>query len=61
MGLNDQLISNQITCHCGSQSPLSESWDTVQEWWRRHGFGQKCGGGGGREVKRSEREEIVLR
>jgi hypothetical protein len=37
------LISNQIHCHCGKSSKESASWWAVQNWWREHGFGLKCG------------------
>lgn len=52
------LISNQITCACGAQSPLSPDWWTVQNWWKRHAYGTKCGG---RMVEGEERDGIILR
>lgn len=36
------LISNQMTCHCGRSSVRSGSWWVVQDWWRTHGYGEKC-------------------
>jgi len=38
----DYIIENYIECHCGDKSPVTSSWWKVQNWWRKHGFGEQC-------------------